>query len=93
MTIFIVICFDICDPRRLRCVSNELENFGKRVQRSIFECHLGENELSELKERLSSHIDEEEDHVHYYQLCPKDKTKILVDGLGQISDDVDFHLI
>jgi len=92
MTDFIVICFDVCDPRRLRRVSNELENFGTRVQKSIFECHLDERGFIELKNRLSDHIDEQEDHVRYYRLCPKDRLIILVDGIGRVTTDVDFHL-
>ena len=93
MSDFFVICFDICDPRRLRRVANELENFGSRVQCSIFECHLDHNELTELKHRLSAHIEEQEDHVRYYKLCPKDRLKILVDGFGEVTDDLDFHLL
>ena len=93
MTDFIVICFDVCDPRRLRRVSNELENFGKRVQRSIFECYLDDGELTELKNRLRDHIDEQEDHVRYYRLCSKDRPKIQIEGIKQVTVDADFHLL
>jgi len=38
-----VICFDVADKKRLRQVAIQMENFGQRVQYSVFECHLDEN--------------------------------------------------
>jgi len=93
MTDFIMVCFDVSDQRRLRRVSNELENVGTRVQRSIFECRLREVELSELKKRLQQLIDPEEDHVRYYSLCHKDVPGILIDGTGEVTADPDYHLL
>ena len=37
MTTFYLICFDVRDAKRLRKIANEMENFGNRVQRSVFE--------------------------------------------------------
>lgn len=90
---FFAVCFDICDPKRLRKISDELENFGTRVQRSLFECHLDDNELKELKERIADLIDEKEDHVRYYPLCPKDVSGLIIDGTGQKTMDPDYYLI
>ena len=89
---FFVVCFDICDPRRLRRVANELENFGVRVQRSVFECRLDDSELADLKDRLSQLIDAAEDHVRYYSLCPKDIPAIVIDGDGSVTAEPDYHL-
>ncbi len=87
-----IVCFDVTDKRRLRAVSKTLEDFGKRVQYSVFECHLDKSEHQSLQHKLSELIDPEADHVRYYSLCPKDQKAILIDGKGQISPDNNFHL-
>ena len=93
MNSFIAICYDIRGANRLRLVSDELENYGQRVQRSLFECYLDENELKELKGRLSVLIDWEKDHVRFYRMCPKDVEGIIVDGKGTKTINSDFYLI
>lgn len=88
-----VVCFDIRDPKRLRRVSDELENFGTRVQRSLFECHLDDAQLVDLKQRISMQIDGKEDHVRFYPLCPKDIQDIIIDGAGRKTLDVDYFML
>jgi CRISPR-associated protein Cas2 len=92
MTTFYLICFDVHDDKRLRKVSNELENFGSRVQRSVFECHLEVAQLQELQQRLADLLDPSADQVRYYPLCGKDKQKIIIDGVGRLTSDPDFML-
>ncbi len=87
-----IVSFDVTDKRRLRAVSKTLEDFGKRVQYSVFECHLDKTEHQALQKKLAELIDSEADHVRYYSLCPKDQKAILIDGKGQISPDDSFHL-
>jgi CRISPR-associated protein Cas2 len=93
MSGFYAVCFDVCDPGRLRRVSNEMENFGTRVQRSLFECHLEDRELEELKNRIAEWIDEIEDQVRYYPLCPKDIPDILIDGTGKKTVNSDYYTV
>ena len=77
---------------RLR-VANELENFGVRVQFSVFECHLDDAELQDLQRRLAPLIDEKEDRLRYYPLCDKDRSTVMVDGIGTVSRDWDYHVV
>ncbi len=93
MTAFYVICFDVHDDKRLRQISNEMENFGSRVQRSVFECHLEAVQLQELQRRLGSLMEPTEDQVRYYRLCGKDKRHIVIDGVGRVSTDPDFTIL
>jgi CRISPR-associated protein Cas2 len=90
---FIVVCYDIFDDDRRLDVSQEMENFGERVQKSVFECHLNEGELQELRERLARIVDLAQDRVRFYRLCPKDARGILVDGKGEVSRDLDFRMV
>jgi CRISPR-associated protein Cas2 len=92
MSDFIAVCFDIRDPKRLRRVSDALENFGIRVQRSLFECRLDENQLQELQDRIETLMDLKEDQVRYYPLCPKDVPKIIIDGIGFRTRDWDYFI-
>ena len=93
MSRFYAVCFDVCNPRRLRRVSDEMENFGTRVQRSLFECYLDDAEFEELKDRIAGWIDEKEDHVRYYPLCPKDIPGIIIDGAGEKTIDSDYYMV
>ena len=88
-----IVCFDICDEKRLRRVSREMGNFGVRVQKSVFECHLDESEYKELQSRLAKLIKETEDTVRYYPVCSKDQGAILINGPGGVTVDVDYKVI
>lgn len=52
--------------RRLRRVAKACENFGQRVQKSVFECKVDEKRLHILRKRLLDRIDEEEDSLRFY---------------------------
>ncbi|MGH8548900.1 MAG: CRISPR-associated endonuclease Cas2 [Methylococcales bacterium] len=93
MSAFYVVCYDVRDARRLRRVANDMENFGVRVQKSVFECYLDGDEMTRLKRQVLRWIDPKEDHVRYYPLCGKDKPGILLDGPGTISANPDYHLV
>ena len=89
----IVVCYDISDDQRRSRVADVLENYGVRVQYSVFECNLTDDELSKLKSTVESLIMESDDHVRYYSLCGKDRRRIHVDGRGQVSKDPDYHIV
>ena len=66
---FYIITYDISNPRRLVKVAKLMEQFGERVQNSVFEAWLTPKELQGLMRRLQSRIDPEEDSVRIYCLC------------------------
>jgi CRISPR-associated protein Cas2 len=66
---FYLIVYDISHPRRLARVGKLMEQFGERVQDSVFEAWLTRAELRRLLDRLQSRIDAEEDSVLIYYLC------------------------
>ncbi len=88
-----IVCFDVADPRRLRAVSRTLEDFGCRVQYSVFECYLDEKEHHDLQQKIATIIDLEADHVRYYPICPKDQNGIILDGESPQSSNDSFHLV
>lgn len=54
--------------RRLRRVAKECQNYGQRVQNSVFECVLTEAQFAVLRNNILSIIDDEKDSVRYYFL-------------------------
>lgn len=93
MAALMVVCYDIADDRRRLKVSKLLENYGRRVQKSIFECRLDGNRQRELQNRMGRLIKAGQDQVVYYVLCPKDEVDIKLDGAGDVLIDLPFYLI
>ena len=54
--------------RRLRRVAQACEDYGQRVQKSVFECHVGSVELAQLHQRLLSEVDLAQDSLRIYFL-------------------------
>ena len=62
--------------RRLRKVAKQCENYGRRVQNSVFECILDQAQRVMLKQSLSDIIDENVDSLRFYYLGNKYQTKV-----------------
>lgn len=88
-----MICFDVHDKKRLRKVAIQLENIGQRIQYSVFECHLNEKNISDLKQKLEKIIDPNLDHIRFYKICPKDITKVEIDGSGSLKEESSFYMV
>ena len=54
--------------KRLRRVSKECQNYGQRVQNSVFECVVTEAQFVLLRNEIASIIDMEKDTVRFYFL-------------------------
>jgi CRISPR-associated protein Cas2 len=54
--------------RRLRRVAQVCQNFGQRVQYSVFECSVGERELVRLRHDLLEEMNPDEDSLRLYYL-------------------------
>lgn len=54
--------------KRLRKVAKQCQNFGQRVQNSVFECLIDPAQLTQLKDQLTQMIDPEKDSLRFYYL-------------------------
>lgn len=54
--------------KRLRAVAQACEDFGQRVQFSVFECSVGDVQWVELRRRLLATIDPAQDSLRFYFL-------------------------
>ncbi len=66
--------------RRLRKVSKKCQDYGQRVQNSVFECIIDPAQLKQLQAALQKIIDPEVDSLRYYYLG--DKWRHRVEHIG-----------
>jgi len=78
--------------RRLRRVSKICQNYGQRVQNSVFECVVDAAQFAELKLKLKDIINQNEDSLRFYQLGNNYKSKVEHVGVKE-SIDLDGPLI
>jgi CRISPR-associated protein Cas2 len=72
--------------RRLRHVAGICQDYGQRVQLSVFECLVGEKELVLLRARLLKTMKQEEDSVRFYFLDEAARKKTEHHGIAKPRD-------
>ena len=70
---FVIVSYDVATDegkgqRRLRRVARACEDYGQRVQYSVFECIVDPAQWTKLKERLISEINPDKDSLRFYYL-------------------------
>lgn len=66
---FFLVAYDICEPKRLRRVAKTCEDYGVRIEKSVFQCDLPHEQFENLWCELIDIIDEEEDAIVCYRIC------------------------
>lgn len=93
-SMFYLVAYDIVDDQRRTKVAKILEDFGDRVQYSIFEMELERSEqLSMMQSRLEEVIDPESDRVRIYFLCQSCRVKITILGQGDVYEDEEVYIV
>ncbi|KOR87902.1 CRISPR-associated endonuclease Cas2 [Paenibacillus solani] len=87
----VVITYDVSTmsnegQRRLRQISKICQNYGQRVQHSVFECIVDATEYAVLKRKLVDAMDQEEDSLRFYQLGNHYKNKVEHVGIKKSLD-------
>ncbi|MBE6416896.1 MAG: CRISPR-associated endonuclease Cas2 [Akkermansiaceae bacterium] len=72
--------------KRLRHVARECENYGVRVQNSVFECELSYEVFQMLKHRLSQIIEPSVDSLRFYPLGKLGHDKVIHIGAKKSLD-------
>ena len=76
-----IVSYDISNDKIRNKVSKELQNFGIRVQYSVFECRLSDTQLQEMYGRLATLMQsEKEENIRIYKLCGKCEQDIMTIG-------------
>jgi len=82
---FVIICYDIGNDRNRGKVSKFLLDYGRRVQKSVFEADLDEGRLLKIQAEITKLIDPTSDSVRYYYLCARCRPRTDVFGGGPLS--------
>jgi CRISPR-associated protein Cas2 len=79
-----LVCYDICDDKRLRKVFQTMRDFGDHLQYSIFECQFTLADLARCRQALSDIIHHTEDQVLFVDLGPTEgRGDRVITALGQ----------
>jgi CRISPR-associated protein Cas2 len=91
---FYLVTYDISNDQRRTKVAKILEDFGDRVQYSVFEMELDRaDQLDEMQVRLEKVIDSQADSIRIYFLCQGCQTKIAILGQGKVYQDEEVYII
>lgn len=88
-----LVAYDICDNRRLARVAGVCEDYGVRVQYSVFECHLELAEFEEFWLKLLEEIDEKEDRLVAYKIDARSAKETMTAGTMVCSEKVVCYLV
>jgi len=87
----VVVSYDVATtdpegPRRLRRVAKACQNFGQRVQNSVFECLVDPEQWTTLKIRLLDLFDPEKDSLRFYFLGASWRNRVEHYGAKPVMD-------
>ncbi len=89
-----LVCYDICDDKRLRKVFKTMRDFGDHLQYSIFECQFTPSDLVRCRHVLSEIIDHREDQVLFVDLGPSEgRGDRVITALGKAYSPLDSACI
>lgn len=88
-----MISYDISDDDKREAIAKLLERYGKRVQKSVFECFVDERTYLEIKRKASLIIDMETDSVRFYLLCRRCVEAIDFIGKGPVIFQEDMDIV
>src|SRR5438132_337807 len=88
-----LLAYDISDQKRLSRVARVCEDFGVRVQYSVFECRLDEGEFNEFWLQLLCVINDAEDRLVAYKIDARSAKETMTAGTMVCSEKVVCYLV
>ena len=78
---FVLVTYDVnteteAGKARLRKVAKQCQNYGQRVQNSVFECLIDAAQCKQLKHRLGQLINPEKDSLRFYYLGDEWRSRV-----------------
>ena len=90
---FYLVSYDIPDTPRRTKIAKILDDFGDRVQYSVFECLIDKELLDKMLLRLQKVTKEAEDSVRIYALCGNCEKLIKIIGQGKVSKVEKYYIV
>ncbi|RCK74877.1 MAG: CRISPR-associated protein Cas2 [Anaerolineae bacterium] len=91
--LFYLLTYDIADPKRLVKIAKIMESIGERVQDSVFEAYLNEEELKRILKRVERVMVMEEDSLRIYLICAACRMKIRCVGVGKVTSPPGVRIV
>ena len=89
-----LVCYDICEDKRLRKVFQIMRGYGDHLQYSVFECQLTASDLARCRANLAAVIQHKEDQVLFVNLGPVEgRGERVITALGKPYTAVDSPCI
>jgi CRISPR-associated protein Cas2 len=88
-----LVAYDICSSSRLRRVATVCEDYGCRVQKSVFECDLEPNTFESFWSEVNNEIDDDEDFLVAYVLCKSCSSRVLSAGVMSRPETVIAYVV
>lgn len=90
-----VLIYDISNSKRLQKIAKIMENYGVRVQYSVFEVIATSRTIQEIRQKVQRVIEPKEDSVIYFEICSEDWQKQRKYGLKkyEIYEDKDYNIL
>lgn len=89
----VLVAYDIPDDKRRTKLATFLEGYGRRVQKSVFECFLSLAEMNALCEQVQHRVQLEDDNVRFYWIPADAVLKTLTLGSSMPEPPPDFYII
>ena len=88
---FVLVTYDVKTEdadgkRRLRRVAKRCQNYGQRVQNSVFECVIDPTQFTQLKNDLETIINVDKDSLRFYLLGKNWKNRVEHIGAKEVMD-------
>ena len=79
-----LVCYDVCNDKRVKKVYKAMRGYGDHLQLSVFRCELSARERAEMIAELAPLISHDEDQVLIIDIGPSDGRATLVfESLGR----------
>jgi len=90
---FVVVSYDVVDDRKRTKIAKAMKSYGERVQKSVFECRVDDQQFIRMKKAVESIMDMNEDSVRYYFLCKGCVDRIEISGWGTVTEDESLIIV
>jgi CRISPR-associated protein Cas2 len=64
-----LVAYDIREPKRLSKIAKICQDFGVRIQYSVFECRLEADSFDRFWSKLNDTLDPDQDRITAYKVC------------------------
>ncbi|NPV86933.1 MAG: CRISPR-associated endonuclease Cas2 [Anaerolineae bacterium] len=90
---FYLLSYDISSDKRRAKIAKIMESLGERVQGSVFEAWLNDQELDKLLRRVKKTFAEKEDSLRIYVICETCRPKVRTLGTGRLTPPPQVHIV